>query len=208
MRKKRRTFRRRSSGSSVISTKRRIRVSNNVFKNTDSIVPLKVSLSTVLAKEDISSWVWFKLNAIKFELLPRFNTVGSTYISNQSAPSPTNVPVAANNMVAVFVRSNDVSVSSADELLQVENATLHKFNSRIVKYCKVRPTCELPISGDTSATTALRRNLWMSTDDVAAQFGTLYVGNLAVTPDTNSSTMFQDYDIFCTCYFSLKKYIG
>lgn len=147
---------------------------------------------------------------MKYVLTPKSNCVGATYVSNQAAPPETQVPTIANNMAAVFIPNNDLAAPTGDNILHYENATLHKWNSTITKYCKVRPTIEMPISGDVSATTSLRRNLWMSISDIDAVFGNLYVCNLATAtgPTPSFSTMLQMYDIYCTCYFSLKKFNG
>ncbi len=158
----------------------------------------------------INSWSQFKLNAIKFVLTPKSNVCGSTYVSNQEAPPLVSHPTIANNIAAVFIPNADVPVPTGDDILHIENATLHKWNSTITKYCKVRPTIELPISADVSATTSMRRNLWMSIADIDAVFGNLYVSNMAVARGATADVSFitQMYDIYCTCFFSLKKFLG
>lgn len=62
--------------------------------------------------------------------------------------------------------------------------------------------------GSTAVSMMLRKNMWISTQDVDAQYGKFYYSWIREGSTPDVSKMSQLYDCHLTLYVSLKTFIG
>lgn len=171
---------------------------------------VSIALNEVFSANELNvleAFTHYKLNAVKVEFIPKQNAVGSTYFSNQETPPAVSKGVIADNIVTCFVNNRDLAFSDYKDLMRMQNHKVHRFNSYIKRYTKVRPQVDLSM-GETSASVVMRRNVWMSTRDNDVVFGRLMYSAIREGETPACAKITQFYDIHVTMYISLKRFMG
>lgn len=147
---------------------------------------------------------YFKLKSVQFRVIPMFNSVGSTYLSNQSAPSPTSIGVGAPALVYVWESNEDTVYNQGPDIMHKSNSKIIRSTHEFKTFRRLRPNMDVQLNAASSVSTVrMKSNPWISTTDKDFTYGRWLISTLAPS-DGDMSKLKMSYNIIATCYYSFK----
>lgn len=163
----------------------------------------KISLSEVqdAQQKALETFSHYRINAIKYRLIPRTNMAGG-YVS-AGDQDVTSIQCVA----TVFNPNRDRTYPNFNSIVANPRHKTHNPFREINRFCKMRPQATVLMAGGNQVDLTLPRNTWVSTADIAAEYGTFIIG---LDDSAGSDTLYNIascWYIEATYYVSLKNFV-
>ncbi len=160
--------------------------------------PISASNANSNQTAAIENFSHYKLHSISYQFTPLQNTFGVTANGATTTIKAANAPTP----VSLFVNNRDETYTDIQTITNNPRHKSHAPMRYIKRYAKLRP--QMDVSMGTTAITVTGRNMFISTGDLDAEFGTFIFTQLTENIAADSTVPIL-YSMKETMYFTLKN---